>query len=309
MPNHMTAVGFPVNSDVEFNHYVAITQFNGQAIETSAGVYRRLVAGAGVELWLEEDGQGSATQMNPHFSGATRMRVRIVDRVATPRGNTVNHAFKAWADPEGDHEGQPGAYPFVFDSPDFHLYDSMELPSIEEVQIAAFAENVSVYRSEAELRAADTDGLQYAVEAFVPLHHFAPEGGMTIAYAKISGRVIETRLIENQLTPESFCWARLRTYGGDVDMVADPALLERTPMEGDIVFGVFWLSGRIPGRYADKSTPEMTADEEEPQLETPDDYLQRAQYYAWSRHKYAKAVELLKEATRIDPGSVVARQD
>lgn len=302
MPNHMTAVGFPVNGDVEFNHYAVITQFNGQLIETGAGAYRRLAAGSGVELWLEEDDQGTLKQMNPHFFGTARMRVRIVNRVVTPRGATVNNAFEAWADPEGDYGDEPGAFPFVFDSPDFHLYDSMELPTIEEVQIAAFAEDVSVYRSEAELRAADTGALEYAVESFVPLHHFAGEGAMSVAYAKISGRVIETRMIENQRTPESFCWARLRTYGGELDMVADHALLERTPEEGDIIFGYFWLSGRIPGQYADEVAQESSTDDEEAKLETPDDYRQRAEYYAWSRHKYEKAVELLKEATRIDPG-------
>lgn len=303
MSNHMTAVGFPVNSDAVFNHYAAIAQFNGQVIEMSAGCYRRLVAGTGVELWLEEDSDGAITQMNPHFAGSTRMRVRIVNRLVTPRGNTVNNAFEAWADPEGEHEDQPGAYPFVFDSPDFHLYNAMELPLIEEVQIAAFAEDVRVCRSEEEFRAApETGPLKLAVESFVPLHHFVAEGNMSVAYAKISGRVIETRTIENLLTPESFCWARLRTYGGEVDMVADPALLERAPVEGDIVFGSFWMSGRIPGRYADKSNQEITAGEAEPKLKTPDDYFQRAQYYAWSRKKYGKAVELLKEATRLDPG-------
>lgn len=298
MPNHMTAIGFPVKGDAEFGHFAVITQFNGQLIETSACNYRRLAAGDGVELWLEEDLDGSIKQMNPHFSGATRMRVRIVDRVVIPRGATVNNAFKAWADPDGDNEG---AYPFVFDSPDFHLYDALELPVIEEVQIAAFVENVSVYRSEEELRAANTGALEYAVESFVPLNNFVAESAMTVAYAKISGRVIETRIIENQKTPESFCWARLRTFGGEVDMVADPALLERTPEEGDIVSGYFWLSGRIPGQCSAELTQETPADDEEVKLETPDDYRQRAEYYAWSRHKYGKAVELLKESVRIDP--------
>ena len=301
MPNHMTAIGFPVKGDAEFGHYAVITQFNGQLIETSVCNYRTLNAGDGVELWLEEDLDGSITQLNPHFSGATRMRVRIVDRVVIPRGATVNNAFKAWADPDGDSGDQPGAYPFVFDSPDFHLYDSLELPIIEEVQIAAFVEDVRVYRSEEELRAADTGALEYAVESFVPLNNFVAEGAMTVAYAKISGRVIETRIIENQKTPESFCWARLRTFGGEVDMVADPALLERTPEEGDIVSGYFWLSGRIPGQCSADLTQETPADDEEVKLETPDDYRHRAEYYAWSRHKYEKAVELLKEAVRIDP--------
>jgi tetratricopeptide (TPR) repeat protein len=299
----MTAVGFPVTSDSVFNHYLAINQFNGQVIELGAGCYRRLADGAGVELWLEENGQGNPTQMNPHFAGATRMRVRIVNRLVTPRGETVNNAFAAWADPEGEHDDQPGAYPFVFDSPDFHLYDAMELPLIEEVQIAIFAEDVRVYRNEEEFRAADETGpLPLAVESFVPLDRLMAQGSLTFAYAKISGHVMETRIIENLLTPESFCWARLRTYGGEVDMVADPALLERLPVAGDIVFGYFWISGRIPGRYADETAREDATDEAEPKLETPDDYYQRAQYYAWSRHKYEKAIELLKEATRLDPG-------
>lgn len=301
MPNHMTAIGFPVKGDAEFGHYAVITQFNGQLIETGVCNYRRMTAGDGVELWLEEDFAGAMAQMNPHFSGATRMRVRIVDRVVIPRGATVNNAFEGWADPDGANEEQLGAYPFVFDSPDFHLYDSMTLPLIEEVQIAAFVEDVSVYRSEEELRAANTGGLEYAVESFVPLNNFVGDGAMSVAYAKMSGRVIETRIIENQKTPESFCWARLRTFGGEVDMVADPALLERTLEAGDIVSGYFWLSGRIPGQCSADLTKETPADDEEVKLETPDDYRHRAEYYAWSRHKYGKAVELLKESVRIDP--------
>lgn len=298
MANHMTAVGFPVANDGDFEHYAAITQFNGQLLETAVVNYRRLLVGAGVELWLEEDSQGNPKQLNPHFYGPSRMKLRIVGRSLTPRGDTANKAFEAWADPEGDHGSEPGAFPLVFDSPDFHLYDSMELPAIEEVQLAAFAEKISVYANETEMRA-DAESLPYAVQSFVPLHHFVSPGNQSIAYAQISGQVVDSKIIENQKTPDSFCWAQLQTYCGEVDVVVDPTLLERVPVAGDIVRGYFWLSGRIPGRCVDEATEQPA--EEEPKLETPDDYLHRAQHFAWGRHQYAKAIELLKEATRIDP--------
>jgi hypothetical protein len=49
----------------------------------------------------------------------------------------------------------------------------------------------------------------------------------------------------NELTGCSFCWALVKTLGGTVDVVVDPALLEATPRVGSIVKGVFWLSGRL----------------------------------------------------------------
>lgn len=302
MANHMTAIGFPVASDGDFEHYAAITQFNGQLIETAAVNYRRLIVGDGVELWLEEDSEGNPRQMNPHFFGAARMKLRIVGRSLTPRGDTSNKAFEAWADPEGDHGTEPGAFPLVFDSPDFHLYDSLELPAIEEVQLAAFAETINVYASETEMRADEAESVPSAVKSFVPLHHFTSPEIQSIAYAQISGVVTDSKIIENQKTPESFCWARLQTYCGEVDVVADPTLLERVPVAGEIIRGYFWLSGRIPERCPDAAA--QHTQEEEPILETPQDYLSRAQHFAWGRHQYAKAIELLREATRIDPDFV-----
>lgn len=291
----MTAVGFPVNSDEDFGHYAVIAQFNGEPITHPSGLYRRLTAGGGVELWLETDEGDGLRQMNPHFLGPSRMRLRIESRMQTPRGDVMNNAFQAWAlgDEDADHHG---VFPLVFDSPDFHLYDDMELPVIEQVQLAAFAETIDLFANEHEFTEANCGGLPYAVKSFVPLHNFSSfrEGDPSVAYARISGRVLQTEIIENQRTPKSFCWLKLETYCGEVDVVVDPALLHRPIVSGDIVAGLFWLSGRIPARCSSESLRQPDA-KAEPPLETPEDYVQRAQYYGWTRRKHDKAVAILKE--------------
>ena len=299
MSNHMTAIGFPVTSNAVFEHYAVITQFNGEPIRHAAGTYHRLPAGGGVELWLETDRNESLTQMNPHFFGPARMRVRIEGRVQTPRGNTTNNAFEGWVlSYRGGEEGD--GFPILFDSPDFHLYDDVELPDIEEVQLAAFAETIDLFSDETEFSEANADGLPYAVKSFVPLHNITLRpGDPSVAYARISGRVLETRLIENQHTPNSFCWARVDTYCGEVDVVVDPDMLSRPVVAGDIVTGVFWLSGRIPS-WCNSEWLQQPG-EEEPELETPADYIQRAKHYGWTRNQYDKGLAILKEAARIFP--------
>jgi tetratricopeptide (TPR) repeat protein len=300
MPNHMTAVGFPVTSDAVFEHYAVITQLSGETIPHAFGNYYRLSAGGGVELWLETSPDESLVQMNPHFLGPARMRVRIESRVQTPRGNGTNNAFRGWAISDSDGEESDG-FPIIFDSPDFHLYDHVELPVIEQVQLAAFAETLEIFSDEMEFNDANVDGLPYAVKSFVPLHDFTlREDDPSVAYARISGRVIETKLIENQHTPNSFCWAKVETYCGEVDMVVDPTMLFGPVVAGNIVAGIFWLSGRIP-RLASSESMRQPDQEEEPKLEMPEDYIQRAKHYGWTRNRYDKGLAILKEAGRIFP--------
>jgi tetratricopeptide (TPR) repeat protein len=239
-------------------------------------------------------------QMNPHFLGPARMRVRIEGRVQAPRGNGTNNAFRGWALSDSDGDETDG-FPIVFDSPDFHLYDYVELPVIEEVQLAAFAETLDIFSDETEFSKANVDGLPYAVKSLVPLQDFTlRQDDPSLAYARISGRVMETRVIENQHTPNSFCWAKLETYCGEVDVVVDPTMLYRPVVAGDIVAGLFWLSGRIP-RLVSSESMRQPDQEEEPKLEMPEDYIQRAKHYGWTRNRYDKGLAILKEAGRIFP--------
>jgi hypothetical protein len=68
------------------------------------------------------------------------------------------------------------------------------------------------------------------------------------AYAILTGHVLETSIITNPITDSDFCWAKIRTLGGELDMVADPLMLNGFLVKGGIISGSFWLSGRLPDR-------------------------------------------------------------
>ena len=57
--------------------------------------------------------------------------------------------------------------------------------------------------------------------------------------------MLETSLIRNPVTATDFCWAHVSTYGGEVDVVADPVLLNDVIVKGGVVKGSFWLSGVV----------------------------------------------------------------
>lgn len=58
-------------------------------------------------------------------------------------------AFHGWADPD-DGNPESGAYPFVFDAPDYILHDAVKLPAVFDVQLAAFAHELDAYASDEE---------------------------------------------------------------------------------------------------------------------------------------------------------------
>jgi hypothetical protein len=51
--------------------------------------------------------------------------------------------------------------------------------------------------------------------------------------------------VTNPHTQQAFWWARVRTLGGEFDVVADPEIVEGTIVQGGVIGGSAWLSGRI----------------------------------------------------------------
>ena len=118
-------------------------------------------------------------------------------------------------------------------------------PAIAEVNIAAFAHECTWHLDMDAFRWAQaSEDMPFAEEAFAYLDVFA-EGPDRSATAISSGRVRDTAIRVNELTGLDFRWAAVRTLIGDVDVVADPAVVDGEPTAGGIVIGTFWLSGRI----------------------------------------------------------------
>lgn len=223
-----------------------------EEVTVAGGAYGVWRSGDGAELWVQYDPGRTIVGANPHFAGPGRMRVELTTRIARPELSLLDGAFLCWAAPgEAGQAPQeaPGGFPFAFDAPDAARWEALPLPCVRELQVAAFAIELSSFRSEEELVAArDPSAPALAPEAFIPSGLFAAARDPSApaqAQAIVSGRVLAAEVLENPLTRARYQWAHVRTYGGSLDVVADPALLPAPLAPGFLVSGSFWLSGRI----------------------------------------------------------------
>lgn len=172
------------------------------------------------------------------------MRVNIVEEIKRPDSTGLGAGYYGWANPPDDG-AEEGDFPFVFDVPNYKIQEP-RMGSVVVVQLAAFAHELESYGSVEEFERSQAEGLKFASRSFIPSGLFTPQGGETVppqAYAIFAGHVLETSLITNPVTASDFCWAHLSTLGGEVDVVADPVLLNNVIVKGGIVKGSFWLSG------------------------------------------------------------------
>lgn len=247
MANHFSTLGFQVKTRQDFSALAMQAARAGRTIEVeSRGSYIIWTSGEGIELWVQINQQGQLTGLNPHFKGEAAMSVGLVSRVSRPDDTELDGAFYGWAG-ASEHQPESGDYPFVFDAPDFRVFDVLELPRVANVGLAAFAHEISVYENEEAFRAS---GSRMAVESCIPsgtFHLGTQEGQVDPPKSEVIyyGRVLETTILTNPFTHLPFYWARVRTLGGEIDLVADPTIVKGTISKDGIVGGLFWLSGRL----------------------------------------------------------------
>lgn len=218
-----------------------------EVIEVSEGLYLKWSSEAGAQIWLHVDHDGDLIGMVPHFAGASRVSTRITARVQQPDAPALDGAFHAWAAPD-KHGLEDGAYPFVFDSPDFCRHGALTLPRLASVQVAAFAHEISAYDSVGAFEEAQDGDVKFAPQSFIPSGLFKPEGGQTEppeAYGIFTGVVVQSIGKKNEATGQPFHWALVESLGGSFDVVVDPELLDTEPKVGGVVSGSFWLSGLV----------------------------------------------------------------
>ena len=239
----MSDIGFNVETEEEFQELASRAYEEGKAFEMIDGAYIKWAPGEGIEVWLQVDVNGDIVGINPHFSGSSSMRVCLDERIRGLEGS-LDGAFHAWANPENETP-DTGDFPFVFDVPDFHLTEATKLPAFVTIQLAAFAHELRSFDSDEDYEKSQTHEIKFASESFIPAGTFVPEGQPPLAEAVFTGHVLETSLITNPVTGREFCSAKTRTLGGEIDVVADPALLNGLLIEGGVLTGSFWLSGRL----------------------------------------------------------------
>ena len=248
MPSHLTSLGFLVTTEKDFRHYVFAASEFGQKLESPNGSYTVWALGNGIELWVQTNLHRRILGMKPHFSGHSRMKVGLSRRIVRSDQSILDGALYASADPQ-DEKAESGTYPFVFDLPDYDLHNDVAIPGSATIQLAAFAHELQGFESEGAYETVQGSDVRFATESFIPSGLFTPgsRGGreQPVAQAIFSGRVLVTQILTNPVTSQRFYWARVHTLGGEVDVVADPQVVQGKVVKGGIIRGTFWLSGRL----------------------------------------------------------------
>jgi hypothetical protein len=241
LPCHMMTLGFAVTTAQDFRHYVYQASEFGQRLEAKHGAYTQWVIGNGIELWVQTNLHRRIIGMNPHFNGKTRMRATLAERIPRYPHSILDGAFSAWANPIVN-TAESSRYPFVFDLPDYDLYEELCLPTTIYVQLTAFAYELRGFETEMAYKISQRGGRKGIVESFLSSGRAKNPAQ---AEAMFSGRVLDVRMITNPVTEERFYCAQVSVLGSELDVVADPQVVQGKVVKGGVIRGAFWLSGRL----------------------------------------------------------------
>jgi hypothetical protein len=257
MPSQFSAVGFHVTSGEDLASLASSVADKADKISARGGQYLRWAPPSGEQLWLQLKPSGDAMGMNPHFAGKSVIPVALEARVARKTHTPLDGTFLAWANPTAGAE-TGGDYPFAFDCPDAGTLADLPLPAVVVAQIAAFAQEVSVFDTEALYAASQAaQGMNFESRSFIPSGLITPDGrpiDPPEPHALLVGVVVEAEERRNTVTGRPFWWALVETVGGTFDAVIDPDLLPTPPVAGNVLSGWFWLSGRLRSSAEDKKT-------------------------------------------------------
>ena len=253
MPSQFSAIGFDVKSGEDLAALASRVSDRAETIDAPDGQYLKWAPPSGEQLWLQVKRTGDALGMNPHFAGKSSVRIGLETRVIRESHSPLDGTFLGWANPpQGAATG--GDYPLAFDCPDAAVHAALALPVVAVAQIAAFAQQISVYESVASYDAAQAaQGMSFASKSFIPSGLISPSGDPVEppeSHALLAGHVLEAEQRRNTVTGHPFWWALVETIGGTYDVVIDPSLLPALPRAGHIVSGWFWLSGRLQSSAA-----------------------------------------------------------
>ena len=255
MPSQFSALGFDVSSGEDLAALASQVAERADTIDAREGQYLRWAPPSGEQLWLQVKRNGDAMGMNPHFQGKSAVRLAIEARIVRQAHTPLDGTFLAWANPPDDGT-VGGEYPLAFDCPDAAVHENMPLPVVTIAQIAAFAQQLSVYESTAAYdAAAAAQGLPFASRSFIPSGLVSPSGEPVTppeSHALMTGHVAEAAERRNSVTGEPFWWALLDTVGGTYDVVIDSSLIAAPIRAGHVLSGWFWLSGRLGESRAER---------------------------------------------------------
>ena len=237
MASHFEAIGINIDSLEEMEDLFSKCLEHGIETDTKSGKYFFWNMGDGAELWGQLDPENEAG-LNPHFSGVSSFNAILESEIKDEERPVMDGSIYC--------QSVEGQYPFVVDIPDMKVHN-ITYPKTCNIQLSAFAHNVDIYESEEDYNKKNTSEPKFAMEHFIPTGLFADEGQPATAHAMFGGIIKTAEKRKNPITGLEFYHALVKTFGGEIDVVISPDLIENgTALEKDyILTGYFWLSAKI----------------------------------------------------------------
>jgi hypothetical protein len=236
-----------------FDHYQTFLRLceEGELVEAGGFKYLRWSVGEQVELWTRVNDGKAEPIFQSYYAGDALMTVALIEKMPRQDLTLSDGAFLCRGGACAGAGWVAGRNPFIFDTPDFHRYDGLSLPRVSAIHLTGCAFRVTGFESEEEYDEAypeDEKGYFWDYRHFIPALMFNPrgEGGeLQSARAEVSGFVRDAGLITNPVTGLDFCWARLETVGGEIDIVCSPDKLSGFLVAGGVAVTECYLYGRL----------------------------------------------------------------
>ncbi len=261
--SHFQAVGFPISSQIEFERLLKMAFETGQAIPLLNGKYVVWEPGEGVELWVKVKDR-VVLGCSPHYRGEGTLTTEVQGFYSRPEDIAVTDgALLGTVLPT---DAASGPFTLVADVPGFEAAASRVVPpQTITLQVTGFAREMNCFPNSAafaQWQSTQSDPQNTESFRFPGLTVASPvpaAGGLVPAEALITARVLKARMCNNPITQQNFIALVAATpSGGTIDIVASPQVASGELLEGGIIQGAFWLSGRVLdslGTSSDTSQP------------------------------------------------------
>ena len=240
MANHFSSLGFRVSDEETFTDFVELAMKHASSPKKKGMRALCWEPLPGLEVWMQADGGGEVVSCNIHYYGRTRIKGRVSGHLRAEE-QELDGALHLEINPDAESFD----YPLIVDIPNFAtVVHRADLGKTITVQVTAFSHGMEIFADESAFLESQNDEVKLDAQSLVPTGAFH-EGGPR-PEAMITGKVLAAEEIKNPTTGDSFWHLEVETFGGCFDVVADPELVEGTPVVGATLHGSFWMSARIP---------------------------------------------------------------
>lgn len=246
MANHFRAVGFPFDDERDFQAFCrTAAHVAPNWLPSTNGYYLVLGPDEGVQ-WIglfNRDKQPAGG--NPHYVGCGRLRLQVAT-IHCPSQCPLEAVLVGQL---CDSLDNPTGPPVPVAVPDFDVFRALlSLPETKATfQVAAFAEDVEYFASEADFLASQGRFKGLSSDCFIPIGTFTPDGDAIDPpqpRVLMVGRIGSQQRRTNHFSGLQFWAISFASQGATYDVVAADDVLQATPVSGGILAGTFYLSAQ-----------------------------------------------------------------